>query len=242
MTNPWLSVPLADYESHMRSPAVQQLDTLADLFGETLKIKAPLSIAILGIAGGNGLDRVYMKTTQRIVGVDINPEYLDSLRERYAHISNVELYQADLSQDALNIRPVELVHAALLFEHAGTLRCLENALRMVAPEGSLSVVLQLPSTADQAVGSSEVASVTRFAAHFRFVNPREFSGKLAECGFRKTYERTQDVASGKAFRLAIFDRSGVSASGQTVINRRRHNQRKHDRDKQSADDRNGKRL
>jgi len=227
MTNPWLSVPLADYEAHMRSPAVQQLDSLADLFGEVLKIKTPSSVAILGIAGGNGLDRVDPKTSRRIVGVDIHPEYLNAVRERYSHVSNVELIETDLSQDTVNIQPVELVHAALLFEHAGTSCCLENALRMVAPGGSLSVVLQLPSTADQAVGSSDVASVTRFAGHFVFVDPEEFSGKLVERGFRKTYERTLEVASGKAFRLVIFDQSGVSVSGQTVVNRRRNDQRQH---------------
>jgi hypothetical protein len=209
MTNPWLSVPLADYEAHMRSPAVQQLDALAGLFEEVLNIKAPASVAILGIAGGNGLDRVDPRTTQRIVGVDINPEYLNSVRERYSQFANVELYQSDLSEDELNVAPVELVHAALLFEHAGIGRCLENALRMIAPAGALSVVLQLPSTVDQAVGSSNIASVTRFAGHFAFVDPEEFSGRLAERGFPKIYERTQDLASGKAFRLIVFERSGV---------------------------------
>jgi len=37
---------------------------------------------------------------------------------------------------------VELVHAALIFEHAGTGRCLENAISLVSPGGHLSVVTQ----------------------------------------------------------------------------------------------------
>ena len=34
----------------------------------------------------------------------------------------------------------------LIFEHAGLDQCLENAIALVAPGGTLSVVLQLPST------------------------------------------------------------------------------------------------
>jgi hypothetical protein len=31
MSNPWLKIPLADYEGHMRSAEVQQLDALSAL-------------------------------------------------------------------------------------------------------------------------------------------------------------------------------------------------------------------
>jgi hypothetical protein len=56
--NPWPRVPLADYEGHMRAPGVEQLDALAELFGHVLTTCAPHSVAILGVAGGNGLDFV----------------------------------------------------------------------------------------------------------------------------------------------------------------------------------------
>jgi hypothetical protein len=43
------------------------------------------------------------------------------------------------------LEPVQLVHAALVFEHAGVDDCLDNALSMIAPGGNLSVVLQMPA-------------------------------------------------------------------------------------------------
>ena len=49
---------------------------------------------------------------------------------------------ADLADMPLSLTPVALVHAALLFEHTGLGRCLENALLLVATGGKLSVVLQ----------------------------------------------------------------------------------------------------
>jgi len=45
--------------------------------------------------------------------------------------------------------------AALIFEHAGLDRCLENAVNMVAPGAALSVVLQLPSAVEPAGSSGD---------------------------------------------------------------------------------------
>jgi len=56
--NPWLALPLEDYEGHMGLDAVNQLAPLADLFGEALARLRPRSVAILGVAGGNGLQHV----------------------------------------------------------------------------------------------------------------------------------------------------------------------------------------
>jgi len=76
MSDPWLNIPLADYEGHMCSPEVQQLDALSELFGVALGRCQPMSVAILGIAGGNGLDRVDPSITKRVVGLDLNPLFL----------------------------------------------------------------------------------------------------------------------------------------------------------------------
>ena len=57
MSNSWLQIPLSDYEGHMNSAMVQQLRALSDLFAQALASRQPASVAIAGIAGGNGLDR-----------------------------------------------------------------------------------------------------------------------------------------------------------------------------------------
>ena len=81
--NPWLALPLEDYEGHMGSDAVNQLAPLADLFGEALARLRPRSVAILGVAGGNGLQHVDGTITTRVVGIDVNPDYLTATRERF---------------------------------------------------------------------------------------------------------------------------------------------------------------
>ncbi|HEY3739808.1 MAG TPA: hypothetical protein VGL53_08185, partial [Bryobacteraceae bacterium] len=116
--NPWLHIPLADYEGHMASPDVAQLDALADLFAEALAIRRPDSVAVLGVAGGNGLDRIDWDVTRRVLGFDINPSYLEAVRLRFGDA--VELHCVDLATGPVaGIDPVKLVHAALVFEPAG---------------------------------------------------------------------------------------------------------------------------
>ena len=83
MSDPWLSIPLADYEGHMGADNVQQLSALSDLFKRALDVCFPDSLAILGIAGGNGLEHANPATIKRIVGFDINAGYLDEVGRRF---------------------------------------------------------------------------------------------------------------------------------------------------------------
>src|SRR5437667_3575240 len=133
MSNPWLCIPLSEYEGHMSSAAVQQFIALSDLFAEALGLCRPGSIAVLGIAGGNGLDRIDASVTKRVVGLDINQSYLDAVRVRSSALGGLELHCVDLATESVALEPLDLVHAAMVFEHAGVGRCLENALALVAP-------------------------------------------------------------------------------------------------------------
>jgi len=49
MSNPWLSIPLQDYEGHMGSAGVQQLSVLSELFKRALDYCLPESVAVLGV-------------------------------------------------------------------------------------------------------------------------------------------------------------------------------------------------
>ncbi len=206
MTNPWLAVPLADYEGHMASPAVQQSDALASLFAEALSVRRPASVAILGIAGGNGLERIDSALTHRIVGLDINPAYLAAVRRRFSKLPGLELHAVDLADRTLPLAPVHLVHAALFFEHAGTGPSLDNALALLGEDGALSVVLQLPSASEPAVGSSGIASIRTLQTHFSLIDPQQFRTTLQERGLEPVYEAHRAVPGGKAFWMGIFVR------------------------------------
>lgn len=206
MPNPWLSIPLDDYEGHMKSAEVQQLGALSDLFAEALDDCRPASVAVLGIAGGNGLDRIDGSITGRVVGLDVNPLYLNAVRQRYAFMPGLELCCVDLADQVPRFEPVQLVHAALVFEHAGTGRCMDNAVSLVAPSGALSVVLQLPSESAQPVGASSFASLRTLGSHFSFISPIRLQQTLAERGLGLVREARHALPGGKGFWMGIFKR------------------------------------
>jgi hypothetical protein len=199
MSNPWLNVPLADYEGHMSAPGVQQLAILSDLFAESVTLRKPASIAILGIAGGNGLDRLPDETV-RIAGFDFNASYLDAVRMRFCHLRKLELHCLDLSRQTVETEPFDLVHAALIFEHAGIGTCLDNAIKLVAPGGGLSVVLQLAAPAS---GPSQFSSMQSVKSNFQLVDPEQFCETLRLRGFRLIHQ-----ISRAPFWLGILEMSG----------------------------------
>lgn len=204
ISNPWLAVPLSEYEQHMNSSEVQQLSVLSDLFAEAMGRCRPSSVAVLGIAGGNGLNHIDGRTTTRVVGMDINPQYLEVVRARYSHLPGLELHCADLSEKRVELEPVQLVHAALIFEHAGTDYCLENAISLLVPGGSLSVVLQLPTESGLTVGASPFPAIQRLKSHVSLIRSAWFRKSLEGRGFRLIYQTTRALPAGKGFWMGIF--------------------------------------
>ena len=204
MASRWLQVPLSDYEAHMNAAGVEQLAPLADLFRQTLLHLRPASVAILGIAGGNGLDAIDPAVTTRTVGVDIHPDYLAAVRRRYPQLPGLELHLHDLAAGPLPIPAVDLVHAALVFEHAGAGQCLESALALLAPSARLSVVLQLPSDSQAGVAPTGYASLQALKASFQLIPPASLIKSLAARGFALESESHCPLPSGKAFWHGIF--------------------------------------
>jgi hypothetical protein len=205
MSNSWLAVPLEDYEAHMNSEGVEQLTALASLFQYALQYFCPKSVAVLGVAGGNGLEQVDIAVTQRIVGIDINQRYLDTVQQRFSTLPGLELHRCDLAQEnSCAVAPVALVHAALIFEHVGLGFPLVNALSLVAPGGNLSVVLQLPSESEQAVACTGYASMQTLKRDFTLIAEPDFQRLMAEHGYRLIDQRRQVLPKGKALWLGIF--------------------------------------
>ena len=204
MSNPWLTVPLPDYEGHMHSASVRQLEPLSELFGKAISYCRPKSIAILGIAGGNGLEQIDPAVTTRIVGFDINAAYLGAVRQRHMQLPGLQLFCVDLAEQVVEIEPVQLVHAALVFEHAGIRRCLDNALALVALGGFVSVVLQLPSEVEQGVSPSGYSTIENLKPNFSLIDRAGFQKTLEGRNVRLEEQTQCSLPSGKGLWMGIF--------------------------------------
>jgi SAM-dependent methyltransferase len=207
MESPWLQIPLADYEAHMAAPNVDQAVLLADAFSAVLRKFQPASVAVIGCAGGNGFDRIDPRTTPRVVGVDINPEYLDTNARRHSgSFRDFTLCNADIAGEALSLEPVDLGYAALVFESVDVARALTNLVSICRAAGHLVTVLQLPSASLAAITPTAIASIGRLAPAMKLVDPSALAELARSVGF-VLLESTQVTSSaGKAFAIQVYQR------------------------------------
>jgi 2-polyprenyl-3-methyl-5-hydroxy-6-metoxy-1,4-benzoquinol methylase len=205
MTNPWLRIPLEDYEAHMSLPSIRQAQMLADQFEQLLVRHRPTSVAIVGCAGGNGLERIEAGQVERVVGIDINAEYIEAARARHAgRLACLELHAADVQSKSLRFEPVELIYAALLFEYVDVPSALATLRRNCAPRGLLATVLQLFGADQVAVSPSPYGSLGLLAPALRLVTPAELSRHAGTTGFALEDSKTITLSSGKRFELQSF--------------------------------------
>jgi hypothetical protein len=204
LARPWLSIPLKDYEGHMSAVDVARLPVLAELFRYVLERWRPESVAVVGIAGGNGLEVIDTSVAKRIVGLDINQRYLDEVKKRFDTLAGLELHRCDLTMQPADVPPAALVHAALLFEHTGLGLTLENVLSLVAPGGIFSVVLQLPSAEAKNVAITKYTSLQLLKRQFALIDVTEFRLEMAARRFQPMHEDKRPLPGGKAFWLGVF--------------------------------------
>jgi len=203
--NPWLTIPLADYEAHMALPQVGQAQLLADLFAAELRARSPASVAVLGCAGGNCLE--HAPAALRVVGVDVNGDYVAAARARFAHrLPRLELHVADLERTQLELEPVELVFAALVLEYVEPEVVLDRISRWLAPSGTLTTVLQLPGADSPEITPSPFTSLARLATRLRLLAPERLAKIAARSDLRALDAHTVTATGGKRFAVQSFAR------------------------------------
>jgi SAM-dependent methyltransferase len=173
--NPWLSIPLADYEGHMSLPEVAQSAALASEFEDLLQARRPTSVALLGCAGGNGLERVDATVTRRIVALDINPAYVEATCSRFdGRFHELETFVSDIAEMELApFRPVQLIFAGLLLEYvplAPALRFIRSGLET---GGTFGCVIQLESDSAPVISPSPFTSLAVLSGHIHTRTPQQ---------------------------------------------------------------------
>ena len=81
MSNPWEEISLDDYEKHMSLDSVWQLQTLDSIMQEQFATYPVETAAVLGVAGGNGLEHIDTNKFRTVYGIDINADYLSTVSQ-----------------------------------------------------------------------------------------------------------------------------------------------------------------
>jgi len=207
MSSPWLAIPLADYERHMALAEVAQAQLLADVFAELLDTYRPQSVAVLGCAGGNGFERISAAVTKRVVGVDLNPAYIEALRARFhEQLPGLELIAGDIQSDVTTFAPVELVYAGLILEYVDVALVLGRVRSLLVPPGILGTVIQLPGAHANLVTPSSFASLQSLESCMRLVSPTDLTDMAAAAGYKQIGGRRLESGGRKQFQLQVFQR------------------------------------
>jgi SAM-dependent methyltransferase len=146
--NPWLTIPIEDYEAHMALPGIGQARMLAEELTRATSTISARSVAVVGCSGGNGLEAL-PASVRRIVAIDINPAYVETVRGRFGGRSAVlEPFVADIQKGAPPGPPVDLVYAGLIFEYVEIAPTMTTLRALCAPGGRWSPSSSFPATAE----------------------------------------------------------------------------------------------
>ena len=205
-SHPWSLIPAEDYEGHMGPAGADQLRPLSTEFARALAAVRPASLLVLGVATGNGLEHVNLDVTRRVVGLDVNAQYLALTRERHGRLgARLELCCADAECAELESGAFDLVWAGLFFEHVDAGLLVPRIAGWLAPGGWLVAALQLPAPAGP-VTPSRYATVQALAATMHLVPPAELGALLARQGLALRGAGEVALAHGKALHVSHWQR------------------------------------
>ncbi|MEO7048032.1 MAG: class I SAM-dependent methyltransferase, partial [Ferruginibacter sp.] len=197
-TNPWLNIPLKDYEYHMAHPLVGQSILLNSLTKKYLDKIRPEAAVFLGIAGGNGLEHIDIDITKSVIGIDINQDYLNTTLKRYKNtIASLQLMNLDIVKNSVRICMVDFVWAALVMEYTGIDKVLDFCTNNLRIDGHLVVSIQSNNN-KQSVSPTGIESVKKAEEIFSIVNPEELLSKAAETGYRLIAREENSLPNGKS--------------------------------------------
>lgn len=189
----------------MSLPSVGQAQLLGTTLQRTVAHFQPSSLAVLGVAGGSGLELIESAGVRRVVALDFNPDYLALCSRRHASsFAEFEPVLHDLSQGPPAMTPVKCIFAGLLLEYL----CVESFCAylpaLLTTGGSFSTLLQLPSSTIPEVSPSPFTSLSRLESVFSFVDPALLEDQMSAQGFSCVLADRYNLDSGKSFYYVSY--------------------------------------
>ncbi len=202
--NPWLDIPLEDYERHMSHHLVGQSTLLNALTKKYLEVIKPETVIFLGVSGGNGLEHIDNRVTKSVYGIDINPDYLNTAFARFnLFISSLQLLDLDIVKHAETICRADLIWAALLLEYTGVDPVLEFSANNLGMGGHLVVSIQSNNN-KQSVSNTGIESIKKAGEMFSMVNPETLLSKAAKKGYTVIGKEENLLPNGKSIKTLHF--------------------------------------
>lgn len=199
MNNPWEEINLSDYENHMRLDSVRQLQALNSIMKNQFEKYDVRTAMIMGIAGGNGLEHITGKKFDKVYGVDINENYIQTVKERYESLSGVlECIKADIINESDKLPKAELMIANLFVEYVGY-EAFSKAVLRVKPR-FVSCVIQINDNTKGWVSDSPYihAFDSLESVHCQ-MEENELTETMKKIGYKMIHKSVDGLPNGKYF-------------------------------------------
>jgi predicted phosphodiesterase len=204
--NAWQELPLETYEAHMSAASVRQAQALDRLMAEQMRDLPARSVCILGVSGGNGLEHAAALPYARILGVDINADYLAACRARFPALGDrLRLLNLDLTDLTQTLPHAELVLADLLIEYIGV-NAFAKQIASCAPH-AVSCVLQHSGSGDFVSPSPEAAAFSGIEKLHREIDPTTLTDAMEEMDYHLTLVSSTLVPDGKLLLRLDYERT-----------------------------------
>lgn len=206
--NPWCNVPLDIYEGHMSQTEVAQLQSLNALMKSQLQSYPAARIAILGVAGGNGLEHVPL-TAETVYGIDVNSDYLKVCSERFENQLNgrLKLLELDLREEAAKIPKVDLAAADLLIEYIGMAQFCKKVCE--AEPQIVTCVIQESGENDFVSKSTYAEALEKIGELHQDVNPDELIAEFQKYSYDLILSEDLELPQGKRLHRMDFSKNGL---------------------------------
>jgi len=143
--------------------------------------------------------------TKRIVGVDVNLQYLGVARQRFIGLgARLELFCSEAERFRAAPASFDLVHAALLLEYLHPEPLVRRIAEWLAPHGTCSVVLQLPGGKGPDAPTKTMQIIQKA---MKLVPPDEVTRIFEHYGLPLRRAKTVPLKHGKSFWVGLFGRS-----------------------------------
>ena len=205
MSNPWEEISLDDYEKHMSLDSVRQLQALDSIMKEQFSAYPVETAAVLGVAGGNGLEHLGTDKFRRVYGVDINADYLRAVSQRYTQLSGVlECLQLDLINEAEKLPQAQLLIANLLIEYIGC-GAFRRAVLQTAPQ-YVSCVIQINTDGEQWVSESPyLHAFDRLDEVHHQMEEKALTAAMNDIGYSLILQESYPLPNGKSLVRLDFE-------------------------------------
>ena len=196
--HPWRGIDLDVYERHMGDSRVGQLRKLHDITGDQLAAYPARTVAILGVAGGNGLDLIDPNATTAVFGYDINANYLAACETRYRARLGDRLHLIEATVDrSTRIEHVDLLIANLLIEYIGVHEYVAFAAGNADCIGVLSSVIQCNDESGFVSSTDYATSFDALASVSADIDPDQLNSAMSDAGFIEVHRSEHHLPNGK---------------------------------------------